>query len=117
MANNKNFNVDDAEDFDDGTKAVTYDAELPSSDSENENARLTSSRKQRIQSKKLKQREKASSLRVKNWEADDLNSKEYAGKVVQRKQISGNQDDGEEEEDDDAMASPDEAEMEEWSEA
>ncbi|KAF1326305.1 Apoptosis antagonizing transcription factor, partial [Globisporangium splendens] len=114
MANNKNFNVDDAEDFDDGTKAVTYDAELPSSDSENENARFTSSRKRRIQSKKLKQREQASSLRVKNWEVDDLNSKEYAGKVVQRKQISGEQGD---EEDDEAMASPDEAEMEEWSEA
>ncbi|GAB9473075.1 Apoptosis antagonizing transcription factor [Globisporangium polare] len=111
----KNFNVDDAEDFDDGTKAVTYDEELGSSDSENENenARLSTSRKQRIQSKKVKQREQASSLRVKNWEAGALESEEYAGKVVKRKDIASE----DEEEDDEAMNSPDEAEMEEWSEA
>lgn len=107
---NKNFNVDDAEDFDDGTKAVTYDEELGSSDSENENARLSTTRKQRIQSKKVKQREQASSLRVKNWEAGALESEEYAGKVVKRKDIVS-------EDEDDAMNSPDEAEMEEWSEA
>lgn len=107
---NKNFNVDDAEDFDDGTKAVTYGEELGSSDSENENARLSTSRKQRIQSKKVKQREQASSLRVKNWEAGALESEEYAGKVVKRKDIAS-------EDEDDAMNSPDEAEMEEWSEA
>lgn len=109
----KNFNVDDAEDFDDGTKAITYDAELHSSDSENENARLTSSRKQRIQSKKVKQREQASSLRVKNWETGELDSREYAGKVVKRKEIREEQDD----DGDVGMVSPDEEEMEEWSEA
>lgn len=112
---NKIFNVDDAEDFDDGTKAVTYDEELGSSESENENARLSTSRKQRIQSKKVKHREQASSLRVKNWEAGALESEEYAGKVVKRKDIASEDEDDEEE--DAAMNSPDEAEMEEWSEA
>lgn len=116
----KHFNVDDAEDFDDGTKAVTYDNdELRSSDeSENENARLSTSRKQRIQqtNKKTKQREQASSLRVKNWQAGALESAEYAGKVVKRKDIAS-ETESPNDDDDAGMESPDEGAMDAWSDA
>ncbi|TMW68434.1 hypothetical protein Poli38472_005902 [Pythium oligandrum] len=115
MAKNKNFNIDEAEDFDDGTRAVSYDNDdlkLLGSDSENENAKLSSSRKQRLQSKKTKQKERASSLRVKNWDTGDLDDADYAGKVVKRKDVSEVQ-----EEEDDDEGSPDEDAMGDWSDA
>lgn len=89
MATTKNFNVDDAEDFDDGTRALTYgDDDASSSEPESD------------------VRAPAPSLRVRNWEADE--SAEYAGKVVKRKEING--DDGDDSPDEDAMAAWSDAE-------
>lgn len=72
-------------------------------------AQLSSSRKQRLQAEsesRSKQREHASYLRVKNWDAEGImDSKEYAGKVVKRKELRN------------GMESPDEDEMAEWSDA
>ncbi|GLD94554.1 hypothetical protein PINS_up003165 [Pythium insidiosum] len=115
----KHFNIDDAEDYDDGTRAVTFgrdsdDVELVASDDDH-NAKLSSSRKLRLQSAKRQEKERAASLRVKNWDAGSLESAEYAGKVVKRKDVSeAPEEDGEE---DDGMASPDEDAMAEWSDA
>ncbi|RLN91115.1 hypothetical protein BBJ28_00011664 [Nothophytophthora sp. Chile5] len=102
------FNIDEAEDFDDGTRAITH-ADASSADesaSDNENARLQTSRKQRLQAaaKSGRQREQASALRVKNWDAGLMESAEYAGKVVKRSEMEGED-------------SPDEDAMAEWSDA
>jgi protein AATF/BFR2 len=100
------FNIDEAEDFDDGTRAVVHSAAASDSDGDDqEGNQLRSSRKQRLQSEKLggKPREKASALRVQNWDA--LESEEYAGKVVKRKDLQDDED------------SPDEEEMAAWSDA
>ncbi|KAH7479819.1 hypothetical protein PRIC1_008628 [Phytophthora ramorum] len=101
------FNIDEADDFDDGTRAVVHADAASDSDAEVQDAtRLRSSRKQRLQAERKggKQREKASALRVKNWDA--LESAEYAGKVVKRKELT-----------EDGLESPDEDAMAEWSDA
>lgn len=105
------FNIDEAEDFDDGTRAVLH-TEGSDSDGGNEAqdaTRLRSSRKQRLQAERQggKQREQASALRVKNWDAGLMESAEYAGKVVTRKDLQ----------EDEAMDSPDEDAMADWSDA
>ncbi|KAJ0403873.1 hypothetical protein P43SY_004846 [Pythium insidiosum] len=117
MARQQHFNIDDAEDYDDGTRAVTYDdgsdgGEMHSSD-DDQNAKLSSSRKARLQSAKRQEKERAASLRVKNWDAGLMESAEYAGKVVKRKDVT----EAPEEEEDEGMASPDEDAMAEWSDA
>ncbi|RMX67243.1 hypothetical protein DD238_001113 [Peronospora effusa] len=103
------FNIDEAEDFDDGTRAVLDDNAVSDSDADGFDAtRLRLSRKQRLQAtqvKSMKQQEKASVLRVKNWDMGLLESKEYEGQVVTRKDLK---EDGE---------SPDEDALAEWSEA
>ncbi|CAH0490549.1 unnamed protein product [Peronospora farinosa] len=103
------FNIDEAEDFDDGTRAVLDDNAVSDSDADGFDAtRLRLSRKQRLQAtqvKSMKQQEKASVLRVKNWDMGLLESKEYAGQVVTRKDLK---EDGE---------SPDEDAIADWSEA
>lgn len=112
--------IDDVEDFDDGTRAVTTYDESDHSDNgfagdEDVNARLSSSRKSRLQSGKRSGKsataQRASKLRVQNWDAGLMESAEYAGKVVQRKEIAS------EDEEDQAMDSPDEDAMAEWSDA
>jgi protein AATF/BFR2 len=115
MAQEKHFNVDDAEEYDDGTRAVAYSDNELHSDSDNDaTTTLSSSRKQRLQAesfRKTKQAsERASALRVKNWDADALESASYAGKVVKRKDVSTvDMDEG--------MESPDDEAMADWSEA
>ncbi|ETL32258.1 hypothetical protein L916_15133 [Phytophthora nicotianae] len=102
------FNIDEAEDFDDGTRAVVHTDAASDSDGQTQSStRLRSSRKQRLQQERKgsKQREQASALRVKNWDAGLLESEEYAGKVVKRKDLN------------DGMESPDEDAMAEWSDA
>uniref|UniRef100_M4C2H0 Apoptosis-antagonizing transcription factor C-terminal domain-containing protein n=1 Tax=Hyaloperonospora arabidopsidis (strain Emoy2) TaxID=559515 RepID=M4C2H0_HYAAE len=104
------FNIDEAEDFDDGTRSVLHDDGKPGNDAENQDSKLLcSSRKQRLQTKQQKsgqqQREPASALRVKNWDSGVLESEEYAGRVVERRDLM----EDEESLDEDAMA--------EWSEA
>ncbi|DAZ93555.1 TPA: hypothetical protein N0F65_006543 [Lagenidium giganteum] len=104
------FDVDAAEEYDDGTRAMTYDEDVDASDVEaNENARLASSRKQRLAAgaTKLKGKERASALRVKNWDVDMMEEKAYAGKVVKRKDVTA----------EDGFSSPDEDVMAEWSDA
>ncbi|KAI9907514.1 hypothetical protein PsorP6_003507 [Peronosclerospora sorghi] len=103
------FNIDEAEDFDDGTRAILHTDAAADSDVETMvSTRLISSRKQRLQaeqSESHKQCEQASALRVKNWDAGFLESKEYAGKVVKRKDLEGD------------VESPDEDAMAGWSDA
>ncbi|POM58883.1 Traub family protein [Phytophthora palmivora] len=101
------FNIDEAEDFDDGTRAVLHDDAASDSDDAQDSTRLRSSRKQRLQAERKggKQREQASALRVQNWDAGLLESEEYAGKVVKRKDLN------------DGVESPDEDAMAEWSDA
>ncbi|TYZ66418.1 hypothetical protein PybrP1_001314 [[Pythium] brassicae (nom. inval.)] len=94
-ANSKHFNVDDAEDFDDGTRARTFDG------SDDDGARSSESESERAP---------APSLRVRNWEAGALDSAEYAGKVVKRRDVRAAR--GEADED-----SPDEDAMAAWSDA
>ncbi|KAE8883354.1 hypothetical protein PF005_g79 [Phytophthora fragariae] len=104
------FNIDEAEDFDDGTRAVLHAESESDGGAEAQDAtRLRSSRKQRLQAERQggKQREQASALRVKNWDAGVLESAEYAGKVVKRKDLQ----------EDEAVDSPDEDAMAEWSDA
>lgn len=109
--------IDDVEDFDDGTRAVTTYDERDHSDGfagdEDVNARMSSSRKSRLQSGKHSKApaQRASKLRVQNWDAGLMESAEYAGKVVQRKEIAN------EDEEDQAMDSPDEDAMADWSDA
>ncbi|RLN69464.1 hypothetical protein BBP00_00000326 [Phytophthora kernoviae] len=100
------FNIDEAEDFDDGTRAITHASSDSEDGGDNDSGRLRTSRKQRLQAgaKSGKQREAASALRVQNWDAGLLESAEYAGKVVKRKELDG-------------MESPDEDAMAEWSDA
>ncbi|GMF12018.1 unnamed protein product [Phytophthora lilii] len=101
------FNIDEADDFDDGTRAV-----LPAAaDSDAEAAAaaeaqpLRASRKQRLQAARpAKTRERAAALRVRNWDAGLLESEQYAGKVVTRKDLGGDE-------------SPDEDALAEWSDA
>ncbi|KAL3660064.1 hypothetical protein V7S43_014985 [Phytophthora oleae] len=101
------FNIDEAEDFDDGTRAVLHDDASDSAEEAQDSTRLRSSRKQRLHagSKAGKQREQASALRVKNWDAGLMETEEYAGKVVKRKDLS------------DGMESPDEDAITQWSDA
>ncbi|KAG7401991.1 hypothetical protein PHYBOEH_008512 [Phytophthora boehmeriae] len=100
------FNIDEAEDFDDGTRAVTHVSSESEEGGDGNAGQLRSSRKQRLQAgaKSGKQREAASALRVQNWDAGLLESAEYAGKVVKRKELDG-------------AESPDEDAMAEWSDA
>lgn len=103
------FNIDEAEDFDDGTRAIIHsDAAFESDNETQDSTRLRSSRKQRLQAERKgsKQREQASALRVKNWDAGLMESEEYAGKVVKRKDLS----EGMESPDEDAMAELSDAE-------
>ncbi|KAG3120726.1 hypothetical protein PI124_g1425 [Phytophthora idaei] len=101
------FNIDEAEDFDDGTRAVVHLDAASDSDGETQSStRLRSSRKQRLQAESKgsgKQREQASALRVKNWDAELMESEEYAGKVVKRTDLN------------DGIESPDEDAIAEWS--
>ncbi|KAF1793244.1 Apoptosis-antagonizing transcription factor, C-terminal [Phytophthora cactorum] len=103
------FNIDEAEDFDDGTRAVVHSDAASDSEGETQSStRLRSSRKQRLQAESKgsgKQREQASALRVKNWDAELMESEEYAGKVVKRKDLN------------DGIESPDEDAIAEWSDA
>lgn len=105
------FNVDEAEDFDDGTRAVSYASdggESGANDSDNENTRLTSSRRQRLAAgRSVRTAERASALRVKNWDAGALE-----GKVVTRSEL-GMEAAAEEAQED----SPDEDAMADWADA
>ncbi|GMF34152.1 unnamed protein product [Phytophthora fragariaefolia] len=103
------FNIDEAEDFDDGTRAVLHAGSDSDDGDASEGTQLRSSRKQRLHAARQggKQREQASALRVKNWDAGLLESAEYAGKVVKRKELDA----------DEAMESPDEDAMADWSDA
>ncbi|CAI5743811.1 unnamed protein product [Peronospora destructor] len=112
------FNIDTAEDFDDGTRALTHDNAVSDSNAVvSDSTRLCLSRKQRLQTtrhKSIQQQEKASVLRVKNWDTRQLESKEYAGQVVTRKDLK---EDGSESPDEDAIADWSEAEPFEESES
>ncbi|TDH73166.1 uncharacterized protein CCR75_007902 [Bremia lactucae] len=104
------FNFDKAEDFDDGTRAFVHENSASGLDAEpHTSMRLRSSRKHRLQVEREgpgKYSDQASALRIKNWEAEELLlSKEYAGRVVERKDLN------------DSNESPDEDAVAEWSDA
>jgi protein AATF/BFR2 len=102
------FNVDEADDFDDGTRAVAHASDSASgADSGDENARLTSSRRRRLAAGRSKgvAAERASALRVQNWDAGAPE-----GRVVKRSELGMAP--AEDEED-----SPDEDAMADWSDA
>jgi hypothetical protein len=114
------FNIDEAEDFGDGTRALSYANDSSLSDEgdfmNEEHVSQTSSRKNRLQQQsqfKGKHREKASTLRIKNWEFDDEDDKAYQGKVVKRESVM----EVEEEVEENSYSSPDEGAMEDWSDA
>ncbi|CEG44759.1 apoptosis antagonizing transcription factor [Plasmopara halstedii] len=101
------FNIDHAEDFDDGTRAIVHeDASSVCEDELASATRLGMSFKHANARDMDKQREQVSELRVKNWDAEGvMGSNEYAGKVVKRADLK------------DGMESPDEDAMAEWSDA